>query len=92
MSSTWQTGCQLAEELHEAGREVVLSCGRAPWAQRRPGGRDVILWLVDGCLLGAEDGRLHFASDLADSVAFGDRRHVELHRFILDHCVRAELA
>ena len=42
-----QTGCQIAEELHEAGREVVLSCGRAPWAPRRPGGRDVILWLID---------------------------------------------
>ena len=25
-----QTGCQIAEELHEAGRTVVLSCGRAP--------------------------------------------------------------
>jgi cation diffusion facilitator CzcD-associated flavoprotein CzcO len=25
-----QTGCQIAEELHEAGRQVVLSCGRAP--------------------------------------------------------------
>ena len=42
-----QTGCQIAEELHEAGREVVLSCGRAPWAPRRPGGRDIILWLID---------------------------------------------
>ncbi len=42
-----QTGCQLAEELHEAGREVVLSCGRAPWAPRRVGERDIILWLLD---------------------------------------------
>jgi len=25
-----QTGCQIAEELVEAGRDVVLSCGRAP--------------------------------------------------------------
>ena len=24
-----QSGCQVAEELHEAGREVVLACGRA---------------------------------------------------------------
>ncbi len=40
-----QSGCQLAEELHEAGRSVVLSCGRAPWAPRRIGGRDLVWWL-----------------------------------------------
>ena len=39
-----QSGCQLAEELHQAGREVVLACGRAPWAPRRIGGRDLIWW------------------------------------------------
>jgi putative flavoprotein involved in K+ transport len=129
-----QTGCQLAEELHDAGRSVVLSCGRAPWAPRRLNGRDVILWLVDtgfydqrveelpspaarlianvqtsghdgghdlnyrvlratgvtlaGRFLGVEDGRLHFASDLAESVAFGDARYADLRRLILDHCVR----
>lgn len=40
-----QTGCQISEELHEAGREVFLACGRAPWAPRRPGGRDIVRWL-----------------------------------------------
>lgn len=40
-----QSGCQLAEELHEAGRRVVLSCGRAPWAPRRVGDRDLVWWL-----------------------------------------------
>jgi putative flavoprotein involved in K+ transport len=40
-----QTGCQFAEELHEAGREVFLACGRAPWVPRRPGGRDIVTWL-----------------------------------------------
>jgi putative flavoprotein involved in K+ transport len=39
-----QSGCQIAEELHEAGRDVVLSCGRAPWFPRRPGGRDLMWW------------------------------------------------
>ena len=34
-----QSGCQIAEELHLAGREVVLSCGRAPWVTRRVGDR-----------------------------------------------------
>ena len=41
-----QTGIQLAEELHLAGRDVVLSCGRAPWGPRRPGGIDIVTWLV----------------------------------------------
>jgi putative flavoprotein involved in K+ transport len=40
-----QSGCQLAEELREAGREVVLSCGKAPWGPRRFGGQDLIWWL-----------------------------------------------
>jgi putative flavoprotein involved in K+ transport len=42
-----QTGCQLSEELHQAGREVFLACGRAPWLPRRPGGRDIVTWLKD---------------------------------------------
>lgn len=42
-----QTGCQLAEELRGAGRDVFLSCGRAPWVPRRLGGRDVVHWHQD---------------------------------------------
>ncbi len=42
-----QTGCQISEELNEAGRDVFLACGRAPWAPRRPGGRDIVSWLSD---------------------------------------------
>ncbi|HET7465551.1 MAG TPA: NAD(P)-binding domain-containing protein [Candidatus Dormibacteraeota bacterium] len=42
-----QTGCQLAEELHRAGRRVVLACGSAPWAPRRMGGHDLVWWLVE---------------------------------------------
>jgi putative flavoprotein involved in K+ transport len=41
-----QTGCQIAEELHNAGRGVVLSCGRAPWLPRRVGDRDVFAWMI----------------------------------------------
>jgi putative flavoprotein involved in K+ transport len=41
-----QTGCQLAEELHLAGRDVFLACGRAPWGSRRIGDRDLVWWLV----------------------------------------------
>jgi putative flavoprotein involved in K+ transport len=40
-----QSGCQIAEELHEAGRDVFLACGRAGWAPRRIAGRDVFWWL-----------------------------------------------
>ena len=42
-----QTGCQLAEELREAGREVFLACGRAPWCSRRVGDRDVFYWAIE---------------------------------------------
>jgi putative flavoprotein involved in K+ transport len=41
-----QTGCQFAEELHLAGRDVFLSCGRAPWLPRRLDGLDVVTWLA----------------------------------------------
>ncbi len=40
-----QTGCQLAEELAENGRDVYLACGRAPWIHRRFEGRDFVSWV-----------------------------------------------
>ena len=119
-----QSGCQIAEELHEAGREVVLSCGRAAWVARRVGGRDIFHWFVDtgflaepveslpapaarlaanpiatghggghdldlrvlrakgvtlaGHFLGASTDEMRFASDLGESVAWGDERHGQL--------------
>ena len=42
-----QTGCQLAEELHLAGRKVFLACGHALWAPRRFGGHDLVWWLLE---------------------------------------------
>jgi putative flavoprotein involved in K+ transport len=42
-----QTGCQLAEDLQEADREVFLACGRAPWIPRRSQGRDLVTWLSE---------------------------------------------
>ncbi|HEU4942609.1 MAG TPA: NAD(P)/FAD-dependent oxidoreductase [Gaiellaceae bacterium] len=42
-----QSGCQIAEELHEAGRDVVLACGRAPWLPRRIGDHDLVWWLAE---------------------------------------------
>ena len=50
-----QSGCQIAEELHQAGRDVILACGRAGWLPRRIGDHDVVWWL-------------HNAGDLDDKV------------------------
>jgi putative flavoprotein involved in K+ transport len=42
-----QSGCQIAEELCEAGRDVVLACGRVHWAPRRLADRDLMWWLLE---------------------------------------------
>jgi putative flavoprotein involved in K+ transport len=116
-----QSGCQIAEELHDAGRDVVLACGRAPWLPRVIGDRDFVWWaretgfldvrvedlpspearlfgnvlasghdrghdlhlrtlqargvVLTGHFLGAAGGQVRFASDLAESVAWGDERY-----------------
>ena len=44
---TGQSGAQIAEDLHLAGRPVHLAVGRAPRFARRYRGRDVIAWLED---------------------------------------------
>jgi putative flavoprotein involved in K+ transport len=40
-----QSGCQIAEELHLAGRKVHLCVGDAPRVARRYRGKDVVEWL-----------------------------------------------
>ena len=42
-----QTGCQLAEEIHEAGRATYLCVGKAGRLPRRYRGRDCIEWQRD---------------------------------------------
>jgi putative flavoprotein involved in K+ transport len=42
-----QSGAQIAEELHDAGREVFLACGRAPWLPRRIGDHDLVWWALE---------------------------------------------
>jgi putative flavoprotein involved in K+ transport len=44
---TGQSGCQIAEDLHLAGRQVFLCTGSAPRVARRYRGRDVVEWLQD---------------------------------------------
>ena len=42
-----QSGCQIAEELYQRGRNVFLSTGTAGRVPRRYRGKDVIAWLVE---------------------------------------------
>lgn len=42
-----QSGAQIAEDLHLAGRQVVLAAGDAPRCARFYRGRDVVDWLAD---------------------------------------------
>jgi putative flavoprotein involved in K+ transport len=73
-----QSGTQIAEELHQAGRDVhfaVSMCGSVP---RRYRGRDVIWWLMQSFLHGDEHG-VHFptVADLPSPAArFAPNPHV----------------
>ena len=42
---TGQSGCQIAEDLHLAGKQVHLVTGSAPRSPRRYRGKDVVDWL-----------------------------------------------
>ena len=95
-----QSGCQIAEELNEAGREVFLSCGRAPWWLRRVGGRDLMWWgletgFLDGTTdaLPAPEARL-FANILATGHGGGHDLHLRTLRAagiaLLGHFVGVE--
>ncbi|MDX3852730.1 MSMEG_0569 family flavin-dependent oxidoreductase [Streptomyces sp. AK02-01A] len=44
---TGQSGCQIAEDLHLAGRQVHLAVGGAPRVARFYRGRDCVAWLDD---------------------------------------------
>jgi putative flavoprotein involved in K+ transport len=53
---TGQSGAQIAEELHEAGRDVHLAVSTCPRAPRRYRGQDLMWWLMNCFLHGAEHG------------------------------------
>lgn len=53
---TGQSGGQIAEELHAAGREVHLAVSSCPEAPRRYRGRDLFHWLTQIRMHGAEYG------------------------------------
>jgi putative flavoprotein involved in K+ transport len=51
-----QSGTQIAEELHQSGRQVHLAVSTCPSLPRRYRGRDVIWWLLQWFLHGREVG------------------------------------
>jgi putative flavoprotein involved in K+ transport len=63
---TGQSGCQIAEDLLLAGRQVHLAVGSAPRAARRYRGRDTLAWL---------DEMGHYARGIDE---FGDADEVRL--------------
>jgi putative flavoprotein involved in K+ transport len=127
-----QSGCQITEELIEAGREVILSCGKAVWAPRRIGDHDVLWWALEtgffdetleslpspaarlaanvtasgvagghdlhvrwlhargvtvvGRFRGCDDGRIDFADDLAETMAWSDARYLDFRGAISKLC------
>lgn len=42
-----QSGCQIADELNQAGVATYLSSGRCPWFPRRYRGRELVGWAID---------------------------------------------
>jgi putative flavoprotein involved in K+ transport len=63
---TGQSGCQIAEDLHLAGRQVHLAVGGAPRVARFYRGRDCVDWL---------DEMGHYAKEID---AFGDANAVRV--------------
>ncbi len=76
-----QSGCQIAEELCDAGRRVVVACGRAPWGPRRIGGRDIVWWASETGFLDAPVSSLPDPSArlIANIVATGHGGGHDLH-------------
>jgi putative flavoprotein involved in K+ transport len=54
-----QSGCQIAEELYLAGRDVALACGRASWFPRRLGEEDLSWWALETGFLDVTIESLH---------------------------------
>lgn len=76
-----QTGVQLAEELHEAGRDVFLSVGRCGRAPRRYRGHDFFFWMRQLVTRGPDFGTpLPSVDELAERrLRFACNPHVSGH-------------
>lgn len=83
-----QSGCQIAEEVHEHGREVYLATGRSGRAPRRYRGADAVRWMARTGFFDRTADQLpspadRFASSLHVSGKDGGRT-LNLHRFFRD--------
>ena len=83
-----QSGCQIAEELYQQGRNVYLSTGRAPRMPRRYRGKDIFFW---GDKLGIFDRTVDQLTSPAQRFVANPQftgkdggRALNLHQFALD--------
>jgi hypothetical protein len=73
VAGSGQSGAQIAEELHPAGRDVHLAVSMCPRAPRRYRGRDVAWWLLQLFEHSAEHGiRVPTVDDLPSPAATGE--------------------
>jgi putative flavoprotein involved in K+ transport len=69
---TGQSGCQIAEDLHVAGRRVHLAVGSAPRIARFYRGRDCVAWL---------DEMGHYAKEI-DSIPDADNVRMRANHYV----------
>jgi putative flavoprotein involved in K+ transport len=83
-----QSGCQIAEELFEHGREVYLSTGRSGRAPRRYRGHDATVWMTRMGFFDRTVEQLPSPADRFSSSIHvsgkGGGRTLNLHRFSQD--------
>lgn len=83
-----QSGCQIAEELYQSGRQVYLSTGKAARAPRRYRGKDIVTWLTltgffDATVDTLKSPRDKFESNPLDTGKDGGHA-LNLHQFARD--------
>lgn len=83
-----QSGCQIAEELYQAGRQVFLSTGKVGRLPRRYRGRDIMQWAQMIGLFDRTADKLESPEDRFDpnpQATGRDGGHtINLHQFALD--------
>lgn len=88
VAGSGQSGCQIAEELYQAGRKVYLATGRAGRLPRKYRGKDVFDWtetlgMFDKTVDKLESPEERFAAN-PQATGKADGRSLNLHQFALD--------